>query len=316
MLLTTRGWRDASGMNNYDVLIIGGGPAGLNAALVLLRARRTVAVVDSGHPRNAPASHMHGFLSREGMPPAALLAAGRDEITSYGGEVIAGTVVDLAPGFVATLGDGGTLAARRVLVTTGLRDRIPDTPGVSERWGRDVLHCPYCHGYEVRDQPLGVLGGDPAAIAHAVLIRQWSDDVVLFIGDTELESEQAALLRARGVAVQRGQVRRLVVDADTLRGVELEGGDLVARAAVFVRPTFTPNDAVLRSVGCKVDDQSWTVHDEFGATSVSGVYVAGNVADPRAQVITSAGQGSAVGIAINADLITEEVETALERAHL
>ncbi|SBS71775.1 NAD(P)/FAD-dependent oxidoreductase [uncultured Microbacterium sp.] len=300
-------------MNTYDVLIVGGGPAGLNAALVLLRARRRVAVVDAGHPRNAPAANMHGFLSRDGMPPAELLAAGRTELSRYGGTVIDGTVVDLAPGFVATLGDGSTLAARRVLVTTGLRDSIPDIPGVSSRWGRDVLHCPYCHGYEVRDQPLGVLGGDPAAIAHAVLLRQWSDDVVLFVGDEEPESEHLETLRARDVAIRRGRVRQLVVEEDTLRGVELENGDFVARTALFVRPTFTPHDTLLHALGCATDDQGWTAHDDLGATSVPGVYVAGNVADPRAQVITSAGQGSAVGIAMNAALVTEDVETALQQ---
>jgi len=141
--------RDATlvDMNEYDVAVVGGGAAGLSAALVLTRARRRVVVIDSGHPRNAPAAHMHGFLSRDGMPPAELLAAGRDEVIGYGGQLVSGTVVDAHPhedGFEVTLSDGHALTARRLLVTTGLRDEVPDLPGVRERWGRDLLHCPYC----------------------------------------------------------------------------------------------------------------------------------------------------------------------------
>lgn len=300
-------------MKNYDILVIGGGAAGLNAALVLLRARRRVAVVDAGRPRNAPASHMHGFLSRDGLPPAELLTLGRAEVAGYGGDIISGTVTELHPGFRATLADGTVLGARRVLVTTGLGDRIPDTPGLAERWGRDVLHCPYCHGYEVRDQPLGVVGGGAEAVAHAVLIRQWSDDVTLFAGDADLTPEHAEVLAARDVRVQPGAVRRIVVEHDALRGVEVESGDVIDCAAIFVRPTFTPHDALLRDIGCDVDEQGWTVHDAAGTTSVPGVYVAGNAADPRAQVVTAAGQGSAAAIAINADLVAEELDAAVQQ---
>jgi thioredoxin reductase len=156
-------------MKDYDVVVVGGGPAGLSAALVLARARRTVAVVDAGEPRNAPAAHLHGFLSRDGMPPHDLVAAGRAEVAGYGGSLIDDTVVDVAPGFHVRLAGGSSLHARRILVATGLRDELPDIPGVRERWGRDLLHCPYCHGYEVRDQPLGVLGGTPEAVAYTHL---------------------------------------------------------------------------------------------------------------------------------------------------
>ena len=142
----------------YDVVVVGGGAAGLSAALVLGRARRRVAVVDAGAPRNAPAAHMQGFLSRDGMPPADLLAAGRAEVTGYGVALIEDQVVEIEAGFVVRLARGNALQGRRVLVATGVHDELPEIPGVRERWGRDLLHCPYCHGWEVRDQPIGVLG--------------------------------------------------------------------------------------------------------------------------------------------------------------
>ncbi len=150
--------------HSYDVVIVGGGAAGLSAALVLGRARRKVAVIDAGAPRNAPAAHMQGFLSRDGMPPADLLTIGREEVTGYGVEIIDGEVTTIEPGFVVHLASGERLTTRRILLTTGVSDELPAIPGVRERWGRDLLHCPYCHGWEVRDQPLGVLGTHPGAV--------------------------------------------------------------------------------------------------------------------------------------------------------
>ncbi len=168
--------------NAYDVVVVGGGAAGLSAALVLGRARRRVAVVDAGAPRNAPAAHMQGYLSRDGMAPADLLAAGRAEVTGYGVELIADQVATIEPGFGVRLAGGrGRAQARRILLATGVTDELPDIAGVRERWGRDLLHCPYCHGWEVRDQPLGVLGTLPGSVQHALLVRQWSDDVVFFV---------------------------------------------------------------------------------------------------------------------------------------
>ena len=153
----------------YDVVVVGGGAAGLSAALVLGRARRRVVVVDGGAPRNAPAAHMQGFLSRDGMSPAELLAVGREEAAAYGVEFISGHVISVEPGFVVSLDDGETLTARRLLIATGATDELPSIPGLQERWGRDFLHCPYCHGWEVRDQPLGVLGTGPSSVEHAQL---------------------------------------------------------------------------------------------------------------------------------------------------
>jgi thioredoxin reductase len=303
-------------MTEYDVMIIGGGAAGLSAALVLARARRHVAVVDAGAPRNAPAAHMHGFLSRDGLPPHDLLAIGRKEVQGYGGQLIDGRVTGIDPdtgaGFHVHLAEGPALSTRRVLVATGLRDELPDIPGVRERWGRDLLHCPYCHGYEVRDQPIAVLGGSPDAVAHAQLIRQWSADIVLFPHTDTLTADQHHHLAARAIGVVDGPVRRLVVDDDRLSGVQLDDGRIIRRAAVFVRPRFVPHDDLLLTLGCAVDDRGWVVTDAAGRTTASGVWVAGNVANPRAQVITAAGEGSAAAIAINADLVDDDIRDAVQ----
>jgi thioredoxin reductase len=326
-------------MNTYDVAVIGGGAAGLSAALVLARARRRVVVIDAGHPRNAPASHMHGYLGSDGLPPAELVAIGRREVAGYGGELVSGTVTSVEPCdthiseasstsnldpsvetstqlFRVTLRNGQVLRARRVLITTGLRDDIPDIPGIAERWGRDVLHCPYCHGHEVRDQPLGVLGGTAEAVTHALLIRQWSSDIVYFANDATLSADQRDQLIANAIGVVDAPVARLVIEHDQLTGVELTTGEVVDRRAVFVRPAFVPNDALLTHLGCTTGETSWVPVDNAGRTSVPGVWAAGNAVNPRAQVITAAGEGSAAAIAINNDLVDEDTRTAFSRYRL
>ena len=304
-------------LNQYDVVVIGGGAAGLSAALVLTRALRRVAVVDAGEPRNAPAERMHGFLSRDGLSPAELLRLGREEIIGYGSDVIAARVDDVRPPddanprFEVHLADGDVLCARRVLFASGLRDLLPEIPGVRERWGRDLLHCPYCHGYEVRDQPLGVLGGSPEAVAHALLIRQWSSDLVIFPHTDDLTDDQREALLARAVGVVEGPVASLRVEDDVLTAVELADGRVVRRTAVFIRPQMVPRDEAMTSLGCATDEHGWVVTDGTGRTSVGGVWVAGNLSDPRAQVITAAGEGSAAAIAINASLVEEDVARAV-----
>lgn len=302
-------------MNSCDVLIVGGGAAGLSAALVLGRARRDVVVADSGAPRNAPAAHMQGFLSRDGMPPADLLAAGRAEVTGYGVTLVAGTVTDLVhcgpKGFQAILDDGQRVRARKVLVTTGLRDELPDVPGLAERWAKDVLHCPYCHGWEVRDQQLGVLWNGPDSVRYAQIVRQWTHDLVLFTPTATLTPADRSQLVARAVGVVEGAVEQLVVQDDHLTALLMDDGRCIPRQALFVPPRFVPNHDVLKGVGCDLDEQGWVVTGPNGTTSVPGLWVAGNVTNPRAQVITAAGEGSAAAIAINADLVGDDVRTAV-----
>ena len=299
--------------NTYDVAVVGGGAAGLSAALVLGRARRKVAVVDAGRPRNGPAAHMQGFLSRDGMPPSDLLASARAEVLGYGVELVEDEVVEITTGFTLRLGSGSSIAARRVLVATGAVDELPDILGAHERWGRDFLHCPYCHGWEVRDQPIGVLGIGPGSVDHAQLLRQWSGDVIFFAHTYPMTAGERAALDARDIPVIDGLVARLSIVDDRIAAVELTDGRSVPRTAVFIRPALHAHqDGLLAKLDCEVDAGGFARVDATGQSSVPGVWVAGNATNPRAQVITAAGEGSAAAIAINADLVEEDVRNALQ----
>jgi len=318
----------------YDVVVVGGGAAGLSGALALGRARRTVLVVDAGDSRNAPAGQVHNYLTSEGVAPSALLATGRAEVAEYGVQVLSATVTaarHLAGDHTETVGgtggrfrvdlaDGHCVRSRRLLVATGLVDELPEVPGVAERWGRDVLHCPYCHGWEVRDQALGILGTGPMAVHAALSFRQWSPDVVLFAHTSPTPSEeQAEKLAARGITVIDGEVSALEVRDDRLVGVRLRSGEFVARQAVVVTPRFAARAEVLGTLGLGTTDYEMAGHvlgnsvpaDATGATNRPGVWVAGNVTDPLGQVITAAAAGLQAGAAINADLIAEDTARAV-----
>lgn len=296
--------------NEYDVVVVGGGAAGLNAALMLGRARRRVAVVDGGAPRNAPAAHMHGFLSRDGLPPGELLKLGREELTGYGVDLIDDDVASLEPGFTLRLAGGRALTARRVLYATGVHDDLPELPGLRESWGTDAVTCPYCHGYEVRDQPLGVLGTEPASVEHALLVRQWSPDVVYFAHTAPPPVEDRERLDARGIRVVDGTVTAVRREDGRMTGLEL-GGRFVPRVALFLRTRTVPHDAQLRELGCEVAGDFVKV-DPSGQTTVPGVWAAGNVVDARATVIIAAAQGAAAAGALNHDLVTEDVRRAVD----
>ncbi|MDB1088567.1 FAD-dependent oxidoreductase [Streptomyces sp. ACA25] len=307
-----------------EVVVIGGGAAGLSGALTLARARRSVTVIDAGQPRNAPAAGVHTYLTREGMPPGELLAAGRAEVTGYGGEVLAGTAVAAERcqdgGFRVRLEDGTVVLAGRLLVTTGLADELPEVPGVAERWGREVLHCPYCHGWEVRDRAIGVLATTPLAVHQALMWRQWSEDVTLFLHTApEPTDEEYEQLTARGVAIVGGEVARLDVTGGRLTGVVSAGGRVVPVEAVVVAPRFTARTGLLAGLGLHATEQerngqvigSCVAADPAGATSVPGVWVAGNVSNVTDQVIGAAAAGVRAGAAINADLTAEDVRRAV-----
>jgi thioredoxin reductase len=286
----------------YDVIVIGGGAAGLSGALTLARARRSVLVVDAGRPRNAPAGHVHNYLGRENVPPGELLEIGRAEARGYGAEIVEGTVTSARRDggeFRLGLADGSGVSARRLLVTTGLVDDLPAIPGLAEGWGRRVLHCPYCHGWEVRDQPVGVIATGAHAAMQARLWSQWTADVILFQnGRTEITGT--------GLRVVAGKV---VEVSD--RGVHLEDGTVVPRAAVVVQTRLEARSELLEQLGLHPVELemggevvgTYIGADPTGRTDIPGVWVAGNVADPMAQVIVAAGAGLKAAAAINMDLI-------------
>src|SRR4051794_2577777 len=310
----------------YDVIVIGGGAAGLNGALALVRARRRVLVIDSGEPRNARAGHVHNYLGREGTPPGELVALGRAEVAGYGGEFLAGAVAGAVrddDGFTVTLADGATVGGRRLLVTTGLVDELPDVPGLAQRWGRDVLHCPYCHGWEVRDQAIGVLATGPMAVHQALLFRQLSDDVTLLLHTAPPPGpEEAEQLAARGIECVAGEVSGVSVHEDRLSGVRLRSGESVPLQALVVAPRFTARAEVLDALGLETVESEMGGHvlgsyvpaDAMGATAVPGVWVAGNVTDLKAQVIASAAGGLNAAAALNADLVAEDARMAVSAA--
>jgi thioredoxin reductase len=287
----------------YDVIVVGGGPAGLSGAVALGRALRSVLVVDAGEPRNAPADGIHNYLTRDSITPAAFAEAARAEVRRYGGEVIDGRVVRAEPGFTVHLADGSAHSARRLLITTGLRDVLPDIPGLRERWGKTVLHCPYCHGYESRGKAIGVVGTSPKAVEQALMWRQWTPDVTLFYdsGDERLA--------ARGITVVGTPIRQVSDD-----GVHLADGTVIARDALVVAAQMIGEP--LPGLGLKTVEHPFgetvATEDPTGLTGVPGVWVAGNVTDPMAQVVTSAGAGLTAAAAINMDLLAEETALAVE----
>jgi thioredoxin reductase len=288
--------------SDFDVIVVGGGPAGLSGAVALGRALRSVLVVDAGEPRNAPADGIHNYLTRDSITLAAFAEAGRAEVRRYGGRIVDGRVVSAEPGFTVRLADGSAHSARRLLITTGLRDVLPDIPGLRERWGRTVLHCPYCHGYEARGRAIGVIGTSPMAVEQALLWRHWTDDLTLF-QDTGFPDAGDERLAARGVTVVRTPVTAVGDD-----GVHLADGTVVARDALVVAARLTVDP--LPGLGLKTTENPFgetvAAEDPTGRTGVPGVWVAGNVTDPMAQVISAAAAGLGAGAAINMDLLAEE----------
>ncbi|WP_258804701.1 NAD(P)/FAD-dependent oxidoreductase [Pseudarthrobacter sp. NS4] len=302
----------------YDVVIVGGGAAGLSAAQMLGRTRRSVVVVDGGEPRNAPARGVHGFLSRDGVSPAELLAIGRAEAEHYGAVIIQGEAVassgDLHLGFEVTLDDGRQLRGRRLLVATGLVDELPEIPGLRERWGKDVLHCPFCHGWEVRDQAIGILGSGPWSVHQSLLFRQWSSNITLFLNDKTLPSDaEHEQLAARGVKVVAGAVESVRVENNALRGLALAGGPEVAVDAVVVGARVHARVAAFAGLGLSASPHPMGIGDYLetdadGATAVPGVWAAGNATDMKAQVLASAAAAAWTAVAINNHLMAEELE--------
>ncbi|KQX05540.1 MULTISPECIES: NAD(P)/FAD-dependent oxidoreductase [unclassified Leifsonia] len=308
---------------SWDVIIVGGGSAGLSAALMLGRSRRRVLVVDQARPRNRFAAHMHGVLGRDHTSPLDLLADGRRELERYDtvamrtGEVasVTRTGDESAPGFEVVLDSGETHVTRRMLLATGLRDDLPGIPGLAEQWGRGVVVCPYCDGWEVRDRRIAVLAGGPTSTHQALLMRQLSTDVTYLVNGTELPDELRSALRARGIVVEERAVVAIETDAaDTLSAVRLADGASVAADIIFAAPTPHPLDEIARELGASVVDRqgsTWIDVDPMGRTSVPGLWAAGNVTDARSSVPLAMAAGNMAGAGLNADLVEDDVRQAL-----
>ena len=297
--------------NSYDVVIIGGGAAGLSASLLLGRARRRVAVVDSGKPRNMRAEHIHGYLTRDGIPPAKFLELAREEVQSYGVELIGATVEEVYPDRSVYLDDGRVLAARQVILASGLRDVLPDIEGADAQWGRGLFQCPYCHGWEYRDKKLAVLGTGESSVQQALLVRQFSSDVILFThGMGNPDGQTAADLASCGVRVVQGRVRALAAGPESLTGVRLENGELHSCDALFYEPGSTVDTSIVKVPYCRTSENGCVTTDELGRTGVEGVWATGNAADPAAQVIVAAGDSYRLAVAVNAALIEDDVARA------
>ena len=304
----------------HDVVVVGGGAAGLAGALQLARSRRRVVVVDGGQPRNAPAAGVHGYLSRDGMPPGELLRTGRLEVQGYGGRVVDGHVEQVLRRddgrLDVVLADGRTLTGRRLLVATGLVDELPDVPGLRERWGRDVLHCPYCHGWEWRDSPVAVLASGPMSVHQALMFRQLTDDVTYLAAALAPTAEQREQLDARGIRVVEQAVTGLRVEADRLTGVLLADGSTAPCDALVVATRMRARTGFLAGLGLAAVPHPTGVGEHLpadaqGRTEVPGVWVAGNATDLTAQVGAAAAAGALAGAAINGDLVAEETAAAV-----
>ena len=298
-------------MKNYDVIILGGGAAGLSAATALGRFKRRVLVIDDGTPRNAPADGVHNFLTRDGLDPHELQRIGREQAQVYGVEFAHEPIDSVEHGFTVN----SRYTAGRLIVATGGHDVLPEVEGLAARWGRDVIHCPYCHGWEVRDQAIGVLGTHLRAGHIALLFRQLSDDVTVFL-DIDLPEEERALLTARGVRIIDGAIASVDTVDDALASVTLADGSTHSVTALAVASRVEARASFLAGIGLvPVEHPSgFATHipvDAMGLTSVPGVYAAGNVVDPMAQVITSASQGLMAAAALNAELVMEEARASL-----
>ena len=301
----------------YDAIVIGAGAAGLSAALVLGRARRRVLVLDGGPPRNAAASHVNGYLGVDGLSPIELLEVGRTQVEKLGVEVrdgVASQVEAVDGAFVVRVG-GELLHAKRLVLAAGITDSLPGIPGLQEGFGVDIFHCPYCHGYEVAGQRLGVVATHPMSNHQVRMVRQWSDDVVFFLNDTiELDADERRLFAARGIEVVDGPVSEVVRRDGALQGVRAADGPVIAVDAVFVAPAMVLNLDAFAGFDLEMTDTPLgpvVATDMTGATNVPGLWAAGNVADAGSQVISASATGGKAGAMINASLIEDEWAAAV-----
>jgi len=294
----------------YECIIVGGGPAGLSAALVAGRARRRVLLVDDGQPRNAAAPAVHSFVTRDGVLPRDFRRIAREEIAAYPTVTFAdrrvSTIDGQAGAFRALLEDGRSVTAKRVLLAMGLVDTLPDIPGVRERWGHGVHHCPYCDGYEHRDGAWGVLADQPLMFDWSPFLRAWTRDLTLFTNGDPVPAESAAKLDKAGIRIVREPIARILGgEGHRMKAVELAGGRRVPIDSFWVRPVQGQTELVAR-LGLPVEDNGAVRRDEKGETPIAGIFAAGDLAaGPVQQALIAAADGARVTFAINHELVLD-----------
>ena len=297
----------------YDVVIVGAGPAGLSAALILGRCRRTVLVCDNGRPRNAASRALHGYLTRDGVEPGEFRSLGRDELRQYKTvelRDVAATDAQCEPSgqFRVTLADGAVLRSRKLLVATGVCDNLPDVPGIQELYGRSVFHCPYCDGWEVRDQPIALYGKAQRGVGLALELTAWSRDLVLCTdGPSEIGDDDRARLTRNGIAIREERVTALESRDGILQRIVFKAGDALPRRAMFFTTgQFQRSELAIR-LGCEFNDKGTVRTGKYESTHLPGLYVAGDASRAVQWVIVAAAEGAEAAFAINTDLIKEDL---------
>lgn len=293
----------------HDAVIIGGAFAGLAAATYLARARRRVCVIDAGRPRNRFAEASHGFLGSDGSEPSSILARAREQLAAYPGvTLLTGEATQArftGDGFAVSLSTGEQITSRKAVLAFGLRDRLEPIPGLQERWGKTVLHCPYCHGFEFSDRPLGVLARTPMSVHQACLVAEWGP-TTLFLNGAKLEPADTDLLAKHGVAVEAGKVKRLVGDGSALSAVELEDGRERPVAALYVAPQSSMASPIAAQLGAAIDDGPMgpMIQTDAGKmTTVPGLYAAGDIARAPHSVSWAVADGVTAGISAHRALV-------------
>ncbi|VWD47837.1 thioredoxin reductase [Burkholderia contaminans] len=297
--------------DHHEVIVIGGSFAGLSAAMQLARARRGVLVIDAGRPRNRFAAHAHGFFGQDGKPPAQIVDEAAAQLAAYPTvQRIAGDVRtaerDADGRFHVTLADGSRASADRLILATGIRDELPALPGLAERWGVSVLHCPYCHGYEVSGQQLGVLASHPLSVHQAILIPDWGPTTWFTQGVVDANEEEAALLDARGVRIERSPVVEILGDAPRIEALRLADGQVVPVDALFVGAHTAMASDLAQQLGCAFDDGPLgpvVRVDAMKQTSVAGVFAAGDASTPMTNATFASASGVMAGVAAHRSLI-------------
>ncbi|MEJ8548701.1 NAD(P)/FAD-dependent oxidoreductase [Brevibacillus borstelensis] len=296
----------------YDCTIIGGGPAGLNAALVLGRARRSVALFDNNQPRNAVTQASHGFLTRDGVTPAEFRSIAREEVLQYPSVTYCPAKVTdvrkLQDGFQIITGGGETLRSRKLLITAGLKEVFPAIPGLAEMYGKSLFHCPYCDGWELRDQPLIILSENPKVYFMAKLLYNWSRDLVICTnGYSVLTDEQKQVLASRNIIVTEKTVAAFLGSEGKLRQVEFADGSRIDRTGGFVTPQWLPQAVFRDELGYETTESGGILTDAAGKSTVPGLFAAGEAASGTpSQLIVAAAAGSMAAVAINTELMEEE----------